>query len=217
MDKKTRTKTREQGTKRARQARSKRPTDPLTTLAALLALPLSQRITAIAKDVRSRADRFRVINAFDLARALGVSQPEMPDNEWSFTTYAERQTIEEYIDRGGEEWAVLQWLEGAVDEQRFRSLEKMFAKLEGAANSSFDFLSAIERKHVEDAISEEQLESNQSNGMCCIASHCVRLGKVQLWFEAVVEDDGSCIDLKTPYDDRDGLCQGLSNCVTSSW
>jgi hypothetical protein len=37
-----------------------------------------------------------------------------------------------------------------------------------------------------------------------------------LLFEGVTEDDGACIDLKTPYDQRDGKFLNLDDCVTDS-
>jgi len=40
---------------------------------------------------------------------------------------------------------------------------------------------------------------------------------IELWFEAVIEDDGSCIDLKTPYDERDGKTMDLADCEIDQW
>ena len=188
--------------------------EPLETL---LAMPLNQRIEAVANDVQSRADVFRLIDAFDLAEALEVPQPELPSNEWVFTSYADPKTVEEFIDEGGEASEVLEWLEDTVEGQRLDALRLAFAKQEDAASPSFDFLTATERAFVEDIIMERQLEANQSNGMNCMASYCVTHGDLSLSFEADVEDDGSCITLRTPYDERDGQFLDLSDGVTDSW
>lgn len=66
-----------------------------------------------------------------------------------------------------------------------------------------DFLTKQERELLEDVIMEQQLETNESNGGNCIAHYCVSNHLVNLRFEAVIEDDGSCIDLRTPYDERE--------------
>ena len=187
--------------------------DPLT---ALLAMPLGQRIIAVAEDVQSRTDRFSGIDEFDLAEALEVSQPEMPtSDDWSFTSYADRQTLEEYVtDYGGDVSEVLECLESTVGVRRFRILEKAFALLEDATSPSFDFLTAKEREYAEERMARRRLEANLSNGMSCIASTSVSQGDVLLAFEADIEDDGTCISLRTPYDERDGRFRDLSHCIT---
>jgi len=188
-------------------------------LATLLAMPLEDRIVAIAKDLQSRTDTFKDIGAFELADALDVPQPESPSSsDWSFTSYAERMTLEEYAEAGGEVSEILRWLEPHVGTKRFKSLEKAFAKLEEeAVEPSFDFLTAKERKVAEETIAQEQLEASESNGMNCVASYCVERPGIELWFEAVIEDDGSCIDLKTPYDERDGKTMDLADCEIDQW
>ena len=61
-------------------------------------LCVAERIAAVAEDVESEEQRFASIEVHDLAELLGVPQPEQPDDSWSRTTYAERQTLEEYVD-----------------------------------------------------------------------------------------------------------------------
>ena len=61
-------------------------------------LCVAERIAAVAEDVESEEQRFASIEVHDLAELLGVPQPEQPDESWSRTTYAERQTLEEYVD-----------------------------------------------------------------------------------------------------------------------
>jgi hypothetical protein len=186
-------------------------------VAILLAMPLTQRIKAVGKDLQSGADMFRVVDAFELAEALGVPQSDSPVNgEWSFTTYANRQTIEEYVDQGGDAGRILGWLESAVGSKRLVTLEKAFATLDDT-RPSFAFLTAKERRLAEDTIAKHQIEANQINGMSCLASYCVKHGGVELWFEADVEDDGSCVFLRTPYDERDSKFRDLSNSVVDEW
>jgi hypothetical protein len=187
---------------------------PLETL---LAMPLKRRILAVAEDVDSRTDTFRLVEAFELAEALGVPQPEMPDGSWSFTSYAERQTVEQYIDSGRDPLTVLESLRDLVGERRFRTLEAAFSRLPPTGKSCCDFLTSKERKSAEAAVAEERLEANRSNGMCCVASYRVKRGRIELWFEADIEDDESCIELRTPYDERDGKFRDLANCILDSW
>jgi hypothetical protein len=54
--------------------------------------------------------------------------------------------------------------------------------------------------------------------MNCLAHYDVEASSGdRLPFEAFVEDDGACIDLKTPYDFRDKKFVCLDNCLTDSW
>ena len=68
----------------------------LDPLQRLLAPPLKDRLAAVAKDLRARRKKFNKSPSHDLARALGVPQPERPADGWWFATYAEKQTAEEY-------------------------------------------------------------------------------------------------------------------------
>jgi hypothetical protein len=76
----------------------------------------------------------------------------------------------------------------------------------------------IEDKQLIEAITADQLESNSSNGMNCIAHYVIEspLGE-DLWFEAEIEDDGACIILRTPYDSRDNRFIDLTNCLVDEW
>ena len=92
------------------------------------------------------------------------------------------------------------------------------SNLDGVEKPDFHFLTTDERALLEEAIAFKELEANQDNGMCCIAYYSVQTpsGDV-LSFEATIEDDGRCIELKTPYDYRDGKFCNLDDCVTDSW
>jgi hypothetical protein len=59
-----------------------------------------------------------------------------------------------------------------------------------------------------------QHEADQAGGSFCLAHYSIQApqGK-KLTFEALIEDDGGCVDLKTPYDDRDGTFTDLSKCL----
>ena len=75
-----------------------------------------------------------------------------------------------------------------------------------------------ERSRLEDAIAEKQMEANESNGMNCIATCSVESDSgAVLEFEGDVEDDGACINLRTPYDKRAKRFTDLARCRTSCW
>ena len=192
------------------------PSDPLRKL---LAMPIAERIAAIARDVRTKRDEFRNVNPHELADALGVDQPESPTNDWTFTRYAEKQNLEEYAECHDAVSELVFLLESDVSDERYQVLLKKFAALVDYSHKrQFGFLAIKERKLLEEKLAEQQLESNDSDGMCCLAHYRIPVrGWRHLVFEACVEDDGSCFDLKTPYDQRDGKFVNLENCVTESW
>ena len=61
-------------------------------------LTVAERIAVVAEDVVSGQKRFASIETHDLAELLGIPQPEQPDDSWSRTIFAERRTLEEYVD-----------------------------------------------------------------------------------------------------------------------
>jgi hypothetical protein len=182
------------------------PPDPLTTV---LAMPLRQRVAAVASDVKSRADKFAGIDAFDLAKALGVPQPEQPSSsDWTFTLYADSLSLEDYFENSGET-EVLDMLTDWVDVLRAAELRERFAELdEDAAEPSFDFLTAKERAYVETRIAELAVTPEEDQGLLRIANYIVKDGHIELNFEAEINDAGVTVVLRTPYDHRDGLCLG---------
>jgi len=69
---------------------------------------------------------------------------------------------------------------------------------------SLDFLETKERECVSEQLEERELQRLMDNGIGGVATYCVRDGDHELWFEGEIEDDGSCIELKGPYDGIDG-------------
>lgn len=183
----------------------------------LLSLTLDERRDAVANDVLLESPRYREIPGRELAEALGVPQPERPSNEWSFTSYARVVSVEEYArDREpASEFVFL--IEGLVEPDRFESLLALSESVD-QDEPDFSFLLKEERDLLEHQIAERQLESNQDNGLCCIARISIQApcGSV-LEFEGDIEDDGFCWHLRTPYDKVAGRFLDLSNCMTHSW
>jgi len=191
---------------------------PSKALSDLLALPLDERIKLIQKDVRTRKDRFAAIDPHALAEALGVPNSKMPGgNGWGITAYAEIKSLD---DQAAEQDPVSEFvylLEGKVTGDRFAVLKEEFEKLDESPDLSFDFLKKIERKKLEEALARKDLERNMSNGISSVAQFSLGTKAAEICFEGYVEDDGSCIRLRTPYDKRDGKFIDLDNCVTEWW
>ena len=181
-------------------------------------MPLQERIVAVSDDVSSKSDEFVSIPPHDLAEALGVEQPENPATGWNYSQYAEKQSLEEQADNYGSAEGCVDHLKGKVSDVRYKELESKLEELEESGDWDFSFLDETEREIIEQALAEIDLEGNQSNGINCIASYTVR-GKdgLELKFEGLIEDDGVCIELMTPYDERDGKFHDFSNCAIEEW
>lgn len=168
-------------------------------------LTVAERIAVVAEDVASGQKRFASIETHDLAELLGVPQPEQPDDSWSRTIFAERRTLEEYVDLDdGIVGEFPDMVNGFASDERIAAISaKCNAYAEGSIHS-FDFLQPEERKRLLKQLEEKALERLRDNGIGCVGTYCVEHGEHELWFEGDIEDDGSCIDLKGPYDGIDG-------------
>lgn len=184
----------------------------------LMALPIDKRIEAIDQDLSLFEKRFERIDSFDLAAALEVPEFQKPGNEWSFVRYAEIISVEEYARFCSPASEIVYLIQNDVSETRFQRLIALSEPLDTIDEPNFEFLTAIERSDLERAIAEKQLEANSSNAMNCLAHYSVvtETGN-ELRFEAVVEDDGSCLGLLTPYDFKMGKFVDLTKCVTDTW
>ncbi len=90
---------------------------------------------------------------------------------------------------------------------------RISADLDDKEKPDFHFLTPGERELLEEAIGTEELEANQSNGLGCIARYSIETASgYSLSFEGDIEDDGTCITLRTPYDYRDGKFLTLNDC-----
>lgn len=189
---------------------SKAP-DPLPTL---LSIPLAERILAIGRDVRDKTDEFRKIDPHKLAEALGVPSTKRPNyDDWGFTFYAYKRSLEEYADEYGGLSDCVSVIEGKVPSQLFESLVQKSSAL---GELQLNILTDEERRDFEEALAFKELKLNMENGICCVANYSVQALGGDLLFEADIEDDGDCIDLRTPYDHRDGKFLSLDDCVTDS-
>jgi hypothetical protein len=153
----------------------------------------------------------------ELAKSLVLRKPGSA-NRWYFTSYAVKTSIEDYAELNDPASELVYLIQDQVSAERFRALVNDSSGLDQVEKPNFHFLTPEERKLLEEAIGSKQLADNQANGMCCIAHYSVQsVSGYSLSFEADIEDDGACIDLRTPYDYRDGKFLNLNDCMTDSW
>jgi hypothetical protein len=189
--------------------------EPVDPLAELLAMTLTDRIKAVAKDVRSRKDKYAGIAAHELADALEVPDSERPTpDDWRMGCYVETVSIEEHTKVFDSPSEIIYRLEGKVSDERFEELKVKSDQVEAGTRKTFRFLTNEERDIAESSINEEQLLRTMENGLGGIAMYRLEQDGVELDFEGRIEDDGSCIILWTPYEGRDGKFIDLENCVT---
>lgn len=187
-------------------------TDP--ELVRLLAISPADRLSAVAHDIRERRDEFAQIEAHSLAAALGVTDSRRPEDRWAFTSYAPIRSLEERADERDDlaEWA--SYFSDEASSLRFAELELNFTRLKDTEESDFGFLTAGERQHLEAALAREELGRNMMNGIFGVARFTLSGAAAGHSFEGDIEDDGACIRLRTPYDERDGKFTDFSQCVT---
>ncbi len=194
------------------------PATAVAALAALMALPLKARIDAVSADVRTRMDQFASIPPHELANALEVPDSRRPGGDgWALIGYAERRRLEEHAAETDLVADFVFALEDEVPRSRFLELQKLFESWDEGAVTSFAFLSPAEREALEDALARKCLERDLSNGLSTVAHFEVQDGRSNLSFEGDIEDDGSCLYLRTPYDKREGRFKNLERCVTEKW
>lgn len=188
---------------------------PDALLAELQAIPkVEDRIRLVAKDVHSKVDRYRSVDPFDLAEALGAPHPQNL-GDWSRYTAVEIEPLEQALDdRGSGLSDDIGVLLGKVSEKRF---DKLVAALDKGEKVAISLLSKRERKALEKAFAEDVLQNHLENGIGGIATCTVGSGRSKLSFEGDIEDDGIIIYLRTPYDARDGRFQNFDNCVMESY
>jgi hypothetical protein len=60
-------------------------------------MPLADHIAAVAADVDSKRDEFRLIDAHELASLLGIDDADKPGPDWSFSLISLRRPVEDVL------------------------------------------------------------------------------------------------------------------------
>jgi hypothetical protein len=181
-------------------------------------LDLDARLQAVADDVELRRDEFRKIEPHELAELLEVPSPSSPDGNWSATAYVPREPLAEYVEHNSPNYEIIHYLEGKIDQERFYTLDDEATKVAEGKKDKFDLslLTLDEQRLIEDAIMDETLRMTGGPRVIATYDLTVPNSNRTLSFEGDIEDDGGCIDLRTPYDERDGKFVDLSDCATST-
>ena len=178
--------------------------------AELRKLSLTDRIRAIAEDVRSGRDRFRSDDTHGLADLLGIDASR-PSGDWSRMNVVDPVDLSEVARDSDEiECGWIYDLKGQIAADRFAELVSI---AEHATPYEFDVevLNDFEKKFIAQRIAAERL-SNDGRYIPLAHITIVGISGEELTFEARIEDDGDCCDLLGPYDERDGAFHDLEGC-----
>lgn len=181
----------------------------------LKALSLQDRIVEVSKDIQSNTNRYKGIDAHDLACLLGIEDPYQPGGDWT-RFYGINEDEFEFYQFLDAMPAALEKLKGVVSEDRYSELEET---QEGVGSEFCEFtakeVEIIKKGFDYDAIFEKLRETSPS------ASVQINTKEVQghvLPFEGTIEDDGSCIHLSSPYDlGINGLSKPEDFLVSDFW
>jgi hypothetical protein len=146
---------------------------------------------------------FRGVNAYS------------PGGDWDSVHFVPHVPVKDIL---------LQWDGGNVPELlqghvTAKRLEELSSKIEliqrdeeKLRRSRLNFLTKKEKQTIERLYMERY--ANRNGTMYEIAFYTIKAPRrKKLTFEAWIEDDGSCVDLKTPYDERDGKFTDLSEAL----
>jgi hypothetical protein len=179
---------------------------------------LEDRIEAVLEDVKSGADVYRAIPPHQLAELLGINDADEPGGEdgWSFIKYIPREPLADYLERVQCGSEIFDCLKGKVGERRLATIKKLGDEFDKTGKFDLSLLLKKEVYMIEEAIQAHELD--QLGGGTVIAQRYIK-GSHGRWlrFEAFIEDDGRCVDLKTPYDKRDGNFTDLTDCMTEEY
>ncbi len=170
----------------------------------LLSLPLEERIRIVAEDVVSKKDEFRDIESHELAELLGIDDSWSPGPDWSYGSYFSKEDFDSYIDNY-EKDELFYLLEEEIPDERYKELLSVLEEIE-EGKRNFDFYNIFteeEQRIFKDGF-EEELADNGYFGIVKASISIESPHEIDLPFEGDIEDDGACIDLRTPYDERDG-------------
>lgn len=167
---------------------------------ALAGLPLSERIDAIAEDVRQGTDAYRSLSPDDLAEAVGLSLDDT--SEWNRFDDIAVRSVEELLDEGEEAEILTEFLIGRVSEERKAAAEALMKSYADNHNNSLLDLTFMEKEIIEEGWHKERLSSGADFQM--VETSIFSSNGFELMFQAYVNCTGEVDEVLTPYDQRDG-------------
>jgi hypothetical protein len=186
------------------------------TQAKLEDMSLAECIAAVAEDVASKRDEYRSIDPHELAGLLGIDDADKPGGDWNFVRYVTPTPLEDIFDWGNEQDA-LELLHPHLTAERYEELKSKIELATGTRTrlrpESLDFLTEVEKQTIVRLHMEREAKDIGASRVNAYYYTDAPQGGT-LTFEALIEDDGGCVDLKTPYDERDGKFTDFSDCLT---
>jgi len=179
-------------------------------IADLRALAVQDRINTVYKDIQSRKDLYREIDPHLLAELLGINDADSPGPDWLKMKIAERQIIARTISDNPEEFLLIERLVDKVSPDRQKILDNLLETFEDTNTGDLSLLLPKEIELLERFKQEDEL----SYSVNVIAQFSIKAENGSIMkFEGFIEDDGACIHLLTPYDERDGRFSNLTDCL----
>lgn len=191
-------------TKGRRKGRAEEPLSAEAAKAVLEPMKMRDRREAVWNDVDSGARRFAMLRTIELARLLGVPDPEHPVG-WDCCTAVEIGTLKHCYDEGDFCMAseLASELEDYVEPERLVRIQAACKRYDEGKLRNYYFLHRDEREYLAERFANRRLQRMLDNGIGCVATYCVRAGRRKLWFRGDLEEDGRCLSLRGPYD---GVC-----------
>lgn len=179
-------------------------------IADLKTLAIQDRINTVYADVQSRQDLYREIEPHILAELLGISDADSPGSDWLKIKIAERQIIDRAVSDKPQDFVLVERLISKVSPDRREVLENLLETFEDTNSGDLSLLLPEEIEILERFRQEDELSYSDN----VIAQFSIKTANGSVMkFEAFIEDDGACIHLLTPYDERDGKFFDLTDCL----
>ncbi len=167
-------------------------------------------------------DRYRYLYTVNEEREKAAAmpfQPFTPDELNLQTSRAAKETLGRFLHEpsSSDLRSLVKRLKSHITPERRLALKNVIKNLEEAEKPCLDVLTPEEREHLEEQFAKSELKSLSEVGLNCLAHFTLQTPAGDLSFEASIEDDGTCLTLLTPYDERDGEFIDLDRCITDWW
>ena len=192
-------------------------TNPAEIKEFLNSCDLDKRIRLISADLKSGKDKYRCLDAFELAELLEVTIP--PDGSWSFYREHFIDSIEDYVHSHG---GVEEMIEEISSSEASSILDEchegmpistacvtdefysdLFRRFSSSGVQLLKKLSKDEIDAIRLACAYNDYTSARDNGLGGRATYRITSDDADIVFDATLEDDGGCIEMDSPYDFRD--------------
>ncbi len=185
----------------------------------LLKFTEKERITLIAKDLQLRTDLYNSIDPHELAELVGITDAYQPGTAHNWNTFRciQKFTLSEYLQVNDTFWTykVVEKLKISLKKNRFHEIETNVTKQEkNGMTLDVSFLKNDEIQLISQELYEQELDER---GLEVVSYFVPVNNNLNLEFEGIIEDDGTCLELFSPYSIRDGLNTDLTDCYCEAY